>query len=437
MNDQRDRNFVQHSIDTGLSSIQGNPWLAQWIIASEKEEKPVAKKFSVSLILVIALTIIGTAALAASAGVLDYFFRGKAKPTARQTSLVQSVNVEHVSNGVTTTVTEALAIKNKLALAFSFNADQPVYIHLVSVAVNGVDAPGMDTNVLNQFLGSPFESGPRSVFGGLTCDLEESLLPNAHVTVKLVLLTPGGEIAYKSDYTEEEIHDLIAQGKVVLTGDHGEYNVHYDYISARNNPDQDAIYAQLKPYYLLERELTQEEKREMKRLESLMYHTKDLLTMYGNMKLLDEFKLEFVLDADPENAVEMSRVEVDGMPVHYDVKVEKATLDALGFTLQARLYPVQNGWSEEELEQLSSTFKFYDEMKKPLQFQDTWTEKDSGGWSVDEEGNRYTFINYRMPALENLPAMIYATPDGIGDSAEPLWDDSIMLFSGDPGGLNG
>ena len=61
MNEQRDHEFVQHSIDTGLSSIQGDPWLAQRIIASEKEGKPVKKIRFFALVLAAVVLLSGIA----------------------------------------------------------------------------------------------------------------------------------------------------------------------------------------------------------------------------------------------------------------------------------------------------------------------------------------------------------------------------------------
>ena len=36
MSDQRDKRFVQESIDSGLSVMQGDPWLAQRIMNQER-----------------------------------------------------------------------------------------------------------------------------------------------------------------------------------------------------------------------------------------------------------------------------------------------------------------------------------------------------------------------------------------------------------------
>lgn len=40
MNEQRDREFVQHSIDTGLSSIQGDPGWRSGSLPLRRRENP-------------------------------------------------------------------------------------------------------------------------------------------------------------------------------------------------------------------------------------------------------------------------------------------------------------------------------------------------------------------------------------------------------------
>lgn len=118
------------------------------------------KKVSAALILVIALMLVTMAVgLAAGTGLLDYLFRGGAKPSARQRDLLQSVNAEHSAKGVSIAVTEALASSGRLSMGFSITADQPVWVHLLDVAVNEEDAPPQDTNVLNQFVGDPMSEG--------------------------------------------------------------------------------------------------------------------------------------------------------------------------------------------------------------------------------------------------------------------------------------
>ena len=66
MSDQRDKRFVQESIDSGLSVMQGDPWLAQRIMNQERTGGfTVKKRLSVGLVLAIVLMLITVTALAA------------------------------------------------------------------------------------------------------------------------------------------------------------------------------------------------------------------------------------------------------------------------------------------------------------------------------------------------------------------------------------
>lgn len=108
------------------------------------------------------------------------------------------------------------------------------------------------------------------------------------------------------------------------------------------------------------------------------------------------------------------------------MRVEQAFIDAMGFTLRARLYPT-GSWTEERIEQAASAFAFYDEERRPLRFQDMWVEKDSGGWQTDESGNRYTEICYRMPALESLPRWCMPFLREQAQTRPPLEDAFVLV----------
>ena len=73
MSDQRDRKFVQHSIDTGLASMQGNPFLAQRIVNQERTEKPVMKK-KISFALILAMILVAACVATAVAGATNEAF---------------------------------------------------------------------------------------------------------------------------------------------------------------------------------------------------------------------------------------------------------------------------------------------------------------------------------------------------------------------------
>ena len=103
MNDRRDKRFVQQSIDIGLSSMQGDPWLAQRVMALEKGESKVKKKTSLTLVLtaLIVLTI-AAAALAEIAGVNVFELFGRTN--ARYAQLVPYTALDEVSEVSVTSV---------------------------------------------------------------------------------------------------------------------------------------------------------------------------------------------------------------------------------------------------------------------------------------------------------------------------------------------
>ncbi len=58
--------MVRHAVDMSLSGLQGDPWLAQRILANVKGEVKVKKKLSVGFVLVIILVLAAVTALAAT-----------------------------------------------------------------------------------------------------------------------------------------------------------------------------------------------------------------------------------------------------------------------------------------------------------------------------------------------------------------------------------
>ena len=69
MNRKISRTEFSESMDRHLSAVKADPWLAQRIIAAEGGEKPVARKWSASIVLAIALVaVLATGALAATLG---------------------------------------------------------------------------------------------------------------------------------------------------------------------------------------------------------------------------------------------------------------------------------------------------------------------------------------------------------------------------------
>lgn len=65
MNEHKQGEMVRHAVDMSLSGLQGDPWLAQRILANAKGEGKVKKKLSAGFVLVIVLVLAVVTALAA------------------------------------------------------------------------------------------------------------------------------------------------------------------------------------------------------------------------------------------------------------------------------------------------------------------------------------------------------------------------------------
>lgn len=64
MNKQKNRELIQASLNSALSGLQDDPWLAQRVIAEAKGDKQVKKKISAGLVFIFALMMIAATALA-------------------------------------------------------------------------------------------------------------------------------------------------------------------------------------------------------------------------------------------------------------------------------------------------------------------------------------------------------------------------------------
>ena len=76
------KHLLQSAIDHRLSGLEGNPFLARRIIAAAKGERPMKKKLSVSLILVVALTltVLGLAYALVQSRITDELYGDTAAP---------------------------------------------------------------------------------------------------------------------------------------------------------------------------------------------------------------------------------------------------------------------------------------------------------------------------------------------------------------------
>lgn len=133
MNQKITRTEFRESMDRRLSAMKAEPWLAQRIIAAEGGEKPMVKKLSASMILVIALIVIlATGALAATLGawgIID--FAGNhygAYIPPKYEDCIKSENTTVETESLSVTIRESYYDGNILRVTADVTPKQPVLL---------------------------------------------------------------------------------------------------------------------------------------------------------------------------------------------------------------------------------------------------------------------------------------------------------------------
>ena len=119
MSDRNDKQFVQHSIDTGLADLQGNPFLAQRIMNQERTEQPVMKK-KISFAFILAIILLLACAATAVAGAFNEDFNTwlyRIWPEAAKA--LMPVNLSCTDNGIRMEVISAVVDGTDLYITYS------------------------------------------------------------------------------------------------------------------------------------------------------------------------------------------------------------------------------------------------------------------------------------------------------------------------------
>ena len=119
MSDRKDKAFVRHSIDTGLESMQGNPFLAQRILNQERTEQPVMKK-KISFAFILAMILLLAFAATAIAGSVNEDFNAwlyRIWPEAATTLMPVDMSCEN--NGIRLEIISAVADGEELYITYS------------------------------------------------------------------------------------------------------------------------------------------------------------------------------------------------------------------------------------------------------------------------------------------------------------------------------
>ena len=119
MSEQRDKAFVQHAIDTGLESMQGNPFLAQRIMNQERTEQPVMKK-KISLAFILAMVLLVACIATAVAGAINEDFNAWLYQVWPEAALkLMPVNMTCENQGIRMELISAAAEDTDVYLIFS------------------------------------------------------------------------------------------------------------------------------------------------------------------------------------------------------------------------------------------------------------------------------------------------------------------------------
>ena len=119
MSDRNDKQFVQHSIDTGLANLQGNPFLAQRIMNQERTEQPVMKK-KISFAFILAIILLLACAATAAAGAFNEDFNTwlyRIWPEAAKT--LMPVNMSCTEGGIRMEVISAVSEGSEVYVTYS------------------------------------------------------------------------------------------------------------------------------------------------------------------------------------------------------------------------------------------------------------------------------------------------------------------------------
>lgn len=407
-------------------------------VKTVKKAKPVA---ALALAAVLMMALAGAAYAAVQSGVLDFVFQ-RSEPSREQRDMVQPVGLVHESDGIVTTVTDALLDGRELSVGLTFDSAKNFYIITDSVTVNGAELFMNDSNIVNMWLKWPYEENPGLVSRGFTGTVDaeyfweeapgskelaqaaEKRLTEegiADVRIHLTLLAPKQELAYidtnrlADGAAWRQINACVAAGNTPVDKESGYVWVDGTWLEEnawlkdglKRNADGGYSWTDGEAY--------------APELPAGQYPIGDAQAhiRHSNMRVLDSFEMAFTLSASAARDVTPAKaLENDD----YSVVFDEVSFTPISSTFAFRIYP--KGMSMEDVVNTFQFFEFYDENKQPVSFQDTFAEGSSGQM---EDAAAYEVI-YKMPAMETHPGTIYLVPYNESSGAEhPLWEYAIAI----------
>jgi hypothetical protein len=206
---EKDRVFIKHAIDTGLSGLSGNPCLAARIQASSPESS-IGFRSPASLILALLLLAVAVSAIALGpSAVLEYLFPRDHKARDSATPYVQKIDISQKSQHTNAVIKDALIQDGRLSVGLSLSSEQPVFIVTQSISLNGQAIEVSSSSIESQWLRGELSTQSR----GFTLDLTGTAFQGTEkgtVRLNAALLRPINGIK-QIDIDEEDIAAVWAQ----------------------------------------------------------------------------------------------------------------------------------------------------------------------------------------------------------------------------------
>lgn len=206
MCEELNRKEFHEAIDTTLSGLQSDPWLAQRVVNRERTSEPVVKKkLSVSLVMVIVLMLLAVAALAATGSYVLQYLRYRDDIHEED---VHPIDQTFTDDNALIRVVDSYYDGESLSVGMEICSEKPAYLTVESICVNGNEYDLSESNIEDMWVSYPPEIDRKAstdAHGFTICfDSIELQGPSSHVEMHLSLLVPTQKVCLIE--TESENH---------------------------------------------------------------------------------------------------------------------------------------------------------------------------------------------------------------------------------------
>ncbi|HPJ03156.1 MAG TPA: DUF4179 domain-containing protein [Candidatus Limiplasma sp.] len=393
-------------------------------IKTMKRTKPVA---AILLTAAVVALFTGVAYAAVQSGVLDFLFKNK-EPSQQQVEMVQELDLIHESDGVTTTLTDAVFDGRELSLGLTFQADRNVFTVINSVTINGIDAYRTNDNLGDMWLYPPFSDGDGEYAKGLTATIDKEYMDSdmhaqldwmyeqiaingqADISVSLSLLVPRQSIVPVDTYAEDTAAMWQAIDAAIAAGD--------------------TPVALDEPYEMLIGSAALGDEFDDSLPSQHILDSASTFMAYANAATLDRFTLDFTLDVDAdltdtEQGLALNPpIDIGSVHVVYDT----VRTTPLSTDIVLSITPGDDQITNADIEEIYRYFSWFGYSG------DTAMElrtSSSGGstFEAQPDGSEVFKLSVCIGPLTDQPEMIRIVPliDPV-DENELLWEYAIPVY---------